>query len=93
MMEGRGPLESRVVRPHTEQGLASYAYLWFIRAKEAAMFGKILVAVDASEPSDRAASVAAELAGRVVAEIQTGMHGGVARQILDFAKQGGSGSS
>ncbi len=57
------------------------------------MFGKILVAVDASEPSDRAASVAAELAGRVVAEIQTGMHGGIARQILDFAKQGGSGSS
>jgi nucleotide-binding universal stress UspA family protein len=105
------------------------------------MFGKILVAVDASEPSDRAATVAAELAGRLGdeaivfhvrewsigmsaavpavglgaveledpdeaaelvrltlkrfeaegakarAEIQTGMHGGVSGQILEYARE------
>lgn len=109
------------------------------------MFRKILVAIDASEASDRAASVAAELAGRVgdeaivfhvrewsigmsaavpaaglgaveledpdeavelvrlilkrfeaegvvaTAELRTGMHGGVAGQILDFARGEGVG--
>jgi nucleotide-binding universal stress UspA family protein len=109
------------------------------------MFGKILIAVDGSEPSDRAASVAAELAGRLgdhaivlhirewrmagaagwpagslgmvdleepdeaaelmqlilkkfeaegamaTAQVRTGMHGGVAMQILELAKKEGVG--